>query len=118
MATGKARGRRRPGAKRYLRILVIVAAMAGFAAWYYREPVRGYSGTATAYSARVVCACRHIDGQSMRQCKAGLDDARLALVFISEDRDAASVTARIPLFSVQTATYRKGWGCVLEPWSG
>jgi hypothetical protein len=29
---------------------------------------------------------------------------------------ARSVTARFPLLASQTATYREGWGCVLEKW--
>jgi hypothetical protein len=39
------------------------------------------------------------------------------LITLSEDRATKSVTARFPLIAVQTATYRDGWGCVLEPWS-
>ena len=40
----------------------------------------------------------------------------MALITLSEDVSARSVTARFPLVSEQTATYRQGWGCVLEPW--
>lgn len=112
MATGKARR----GARRFLRIALVLATLTVVGAWYYREPISGYSGTATAYSARVICACRHVDGRTMRQCKADLHDPRLSLVFLTQDAQERSVTARVPLLSTQTATYKPGWGCVLEPW--
>ena len=116
MATGKAqRGRTRPG-RRMRRIAVAAALLIGIPGWYFQEEVKGYSGTATAYSARTVCACRHVGGRSLRQCKDDLGDARLALVFLTEDKAARSVTARVPLLSTQTATYRKDWGCLLQPW--
>ncbi len=38
-------------------------------------------------------------------------------VFLSEDADEKSVTAYVPLLASETARYRKGYGCVLEPWS-
>ncbi|WP_421851588.1 hypothetical protein [Novosphingobium sp.] len=38
------------------------------------------------------------------------------LITLSEDTSTRSVTARFPLIARQTASYREGWGCVLEPW--
>ena len=40
----------------------------------------------------------------------------MELVTLSEDLEARSVTARFPLVSTTTATYREGYGCVLEEW--
>ena len=42
----------------------------------------------------------------------------MELVTLSEDRAAKSVTARFPLLTSETATFREGWGCVLEKWEG
>ena len=42
----------------------------------------------------------------------------MELVSLSEDARARSVTARFPLLARETATYREGWGCVLEEWKG
>lgn len=42
----------------------------------------------------------------------------MELVTLSEDTGARSVTARFPLLARQTATYREGWGCIGEKWSG
>jgi hypothetical protein len=39
-------------------------------------------------------------------------------VTLVEDDATKSVTARFPLVASATATYRKGYGCVLEPWDG
>ena len=41
----------------------------------------------------------------------------MQLIILSEDLSSRSVTARFPLIARQTATYREGWGCVLEPWN-
>ena len=40
----------------------------------------------------------------------------MALITLSEDAKARSVTARFPLLSSQTAQFREGEGCVLEKW--
>jgi hypothetical protein len=42
----------------------------------------------------------------------------MELVTLSEEPAAKSVTASFPLLASTTATYREGWGCVLEPWEG
>ena len=40
----------------------------------------------------------------------------MELVSLSEDTKDKSVTARFPLIASETATYREGYGCVLEEW--
>ena len=37
-------------------------------------------------------------------------------VTLSDDDQAKSVTARMLILATDTATYRKGYGCVLQPW--
>jgi superfamily II DNA or RNA helicase len=44
--------------------------------------------------------------------------AGMEVVTLMEDVETKSVTARFPLVASATATYRKGYGCVLEPWEG
>jgi hypothetical protein len=41
----------------------------------------------------------------------------MGLVSLSEDPGKKSVTAKFPLLARQTAFYREGEGCVLEPWA-
>ena len=40
------------------------------------------------------------------------------MVMLSADEEAKSVTASIPLVKSDTATYREGYGCVLQEWQG
>jgi len=98
---------------------LVLLALLGIAvfAWVYRQPAQGYADVATSYSARVACSCRFVAGRSLDDCaKDRL--AGMELVTLSDDSDRKSVTARFPLISEATATYRKGFGCVLEEWRG
>lgn len=83
--------------------------------WFYRTPILGYTGAGSSYSAHVVCSCRYIGGRSLDDCKKDRLDG-MELVSLSDDENAKSVTARYPLLPSVTATYRKGYGCVLEKW--
>ncbi len=98
-------------------LLAIIALALGGAAWALRAPINGYGSIASAYSARVVCSCRFVAGRSLDDC-AKDKVAGMELVTLAEDADTKSVTARFPLVAEATATYRKGYGCVLEPWEG
>lgn len=93
-------------------ILAILAALAGVA---YGSLLNGYATAGTAFAARIGCSCRYLGGRELRQCRSDFEPG-MALVMLSEDEEARSVTARIPLVSGATATYREGWGCVLEKW--
>ena len=75
----------------------------------------GYARAGTAYGARVACSCRYIAGRSLADCRKD-KIAGMELVMLSDDDATHSVTARFPLLASDTATYRKGWGCVLKPW--
>lgn len=94
-----------------LALLVLLAAL--LAAFW--RPLTGYARVGSAYGAHVACACRYAGGRSLEDCKKDFE-AGMELVSLSEDRAAKSVTARFPLLGSATATYREGWGCVLEPW--
>lgn len=107
------RTRRRWG----LWLLAIIALVVAVAAWAFREPIRGYGSIASAYSARVACSCRYVAGRPLKDC-AKDKLAGMEAVTLVEDDEAKSVTARFPLVANATATYRKGYGCVMEPWEG
>jgi hypothetical protein len=92
---------------------VVVALLALWAA--FGSAALGYAQAGTAYGARVACSCRYVAGRSLDDCtKDKL--AGMELVTFSDDDDARSVTARMLVLASDTATYREGWGCVLEPW--
>lgn len=107
------RSGRRP---RYgLWLLAIIALGAGGAAWAFREPINGYGSIGSAYAARVGCSCRFVAGRSLEDCAKDKLPG-MEVVTLVEDEEAKSVTARFPLVASATATYRKGYGCVLEPY--
>lgn len=112
-APARPRSRRRWG----LWLLAIIAAALGTAAVAFREPINGYGSVSAAYSARVACSCRYVAGRPLDDC-AKDKLAGMEAVTLVEDDATKSVTARFPLVASATATYRKGYGCVLEPWDG
>lgn len=83
-------------------------------AWFW-QPLNSYAVTGASYGARVACSCRFVGGRELSDCRKDFEP-RMELIMLSENEEARSVTARFPLLSSQTATYRKGEGCVLEPW--
>ena len=104
------------GRPRYgLWLLALVALAAGGAAWAFREPIGGYGAIGSAYAARVACSCRFVAGRSLEDC-AKDKLAGMELVTLDDDTATKSVTARFPLIASHTATYREGYGCVLEKW--
>jgi len=95
-------------------VLIAVAMLMG-TIWLYWAPVRGLSVTAASYGARVGCSCRYVGGRTLDDCHKDME-RQIRWVSLSEDAETKSVTATFPLLARQTATYREGWGCQLEPW--
>ena len=113
MATAKRSisDRRRIWPQVLLAIVVLVAGMA----WFYRAPIAGYSTAGAAFGARTACSCRYIAGRDLADCEKDFEPG-MEVVFLSRDDEEKSVTARVPLLASATATYRDGFGCMLEPW--
>ena len=95
-------------------LLFGLAVLAGTVFWLYREPIHGYSGAGAAYGARMACSCRFLAGRELSDCRKDFEPG-MQFVFLSEDEEEHSVTAYVPLLASQTATFRDGPGCVLEP---
>jgi hypothetical protein len=96
--------------------LLIVAVLAiGAALYANRTAVSGYADVGTSYAARVACSCRFVAERSLEDCEKDKLGG-MELVSLSDDADARSVTASFPLVTSNTATYREGYGCVLEEW--
>lgn len=112
-ASARARPRRRIG----LWVLAIVALVVGGGALAFRKQIDGYGSIASAYSARVACSCRYVAGRPLEDCKKDKLAGMEAVTLVDDDA-TKSVTARFPLVASATATYREGYGCVLEPWEG
>ena len=98
-------------------LVATILAVTLVAGWHFWAPVTGYANAASAYSARVVCSCRFVAGRSHDDCPKDRLGG-MELVTLIDDEPAKSVTARFPLLASDTATYREGYGCVLEEWDG
>jgi hypothetical protein len=96
-------------------LFLLVIGAAALAAYLYREQINGYAEVGTSYAARVACSCRFVAGRSLEDCEKD-KLAGMELVTLVDDVEKKSVTARFPLVASNTATYRKGYGCVLEKW--
>lgn len=81
----------------------------------FLSPIRSHAMTGASYGARVACSCRFAGGRDLSDCSADFEPG-MQLVSLSEDVKARSVTARFALIVSDTATYREGWGCVLDSW--
>ena len=101
--------------RRAAMILGALTVLIAAALFWYRAPISGYAHAGTAYAARVACSCRHAGGRSLEDCEKD-KLAGMELVRLSEDTAAKSVTATFPLVASETARWREGYGCVLDPW--
>ena len=97
-------------------LLLGLALLAGLAVWFW-GPAEAYARTAAAFGARVACSCRYLGGRELSDCRKDFEPG-MGLVALSEDAKAKTVTARFLLLARETATYRPGLGCQLEPWQG
>ncbi len=96
--------------------LVLLLALAGVLAWLqWGENLRRTGAAGTAYAARVACSCRFVAGRSLDDCAKDTLEG-MELIRLSEDEDAQSVTASIPLVASDTARLRDGYGCMLKAW--
>jgi hypothetical protein len=103
--------------RRWLRRVVLSLLLVALAllAWF-RQPLGAYAITGAAYGARVGCACRFIERRELSDCRKDFEPG-MALVRLSENTEARSITAGIVLMRHQTAIFREGQGCVLEKWA-
>lgn len=100
-----------------VRIVLFAALATGLVAFFYGKAIAGFSQAGTGYAAKTACSCRYIAGRDMDSCYDDFLPGMWA-IWLTEDEDAQSVTATVPLIKSTTATYRDGPGCVLEPWDG
>lgn len=114
MATAKTRTGK---SRLWLWLVLIVLAVLGGVWAVYGEETRRTAAAGAAYGAHVACSCRFIEGRSLGDCSKD-KLAGMELIRFSEDSQAKSVTASVPLVASDTAFYREGYGCVLQPYEG
>ena len=111
MATAKLTGKARQVSR--LLVALVVAAILLLGYWAYGAPLVKTAEAGVAYGAKGACSCRFLAGRDLSSCKSDFLDG-MGMVMLSEDEADMSVTARVPLVASDTATYREGYGCVLE----
>lgn len=95
-------------------VLLALLLAGGLAYWWLGDTTLGHARAGTAYGAKNACSCRYISGRDLASCYADFVPG-MEVIFLSEDTDARSVTASVPLVHAETASYRDGFGCVLDP---
>ena len=98
-------------------VLLALAVLAVTLGWFYSAPIAGYASTGAAFGARTACSCRYLAGRDLNDCQKDFEPG-MGVVFLSDDPDAKSVTAWVPLLASDTARYVDGYGCVLDRWRG
>ncbi|MEG9269669.1 hypothetical protein [Qipengyuania sp. Mu-71] len=114
MATAKTRSR---FSRRWLWLVPLVAILLGVAWFAWGDGLRKTGGVGSAYAARVGCSCRFVAGRSLDDCAKDKLEG-MELISLSENAAAKSVTASIPFVASDTASFREGYGCVLQEWEG
>jgi hypothetical protein len=99
------------------RLLWLLAAIVAVLLVVFWVPLNAYAVTGASFGARLGCSCRYIGGRELGDCRKDFEPG-MELVTLTEDAEARSVTARFLILSSQTATFREGQGCLLEPWDG
>lgn len=115
MATAKPPPSRQPR-RRTRKIVAILAIVAAILLALFWSSVRSYAVAGASVGARVACSCRYVGGRELADCRKDFEPG-MGMVVLSEDTEAKSVTARVPLLSSETATFHQGEGCMLEKWS-
>lgn len=115
MATAK---QARNGSKRRCGTAALVVLVAGAGAvWLLGQTMSGQVQAATAFGAKNACSCRYVAGRDLNSCETDFVPG-MAAVFLSDDEEDQAVTAYVPLVGSNTARYREGFGCMLDPWEG
>lgn len=117
MATAKKQAQKAASRRRFgwPKILLILLVLVAGLLLYLRETMMEQAFAGAAYGARIACSCRHVGGRSLDDCRKDFEPG-MALVRLSEDEAAKSVTASVPLLASQSAIFREGRGCLLERW--
>lgn len=113
------RGRGQPSRWRRNLVLLVLIVAGAWLGWAW-QGLREKALVGASYGARIGCVCRVVSQRSLASCQGDIDVAGLTgvagMVTLSEDIDQGTISASVPLLARQTASYRDGRGCLLEPW--
>lgn len=94
-------------------VLVLCLLAGGWLGLKYSKTGR-QAELASGYIAHVVCSCRFVGGRDMASCETDREPGT-EVVQVSEDSEARTITARVPLLSRRTARFDPEYGCSLDP---
>jgi hypothetical protein len=95
-------------------IAAVLLAALGIALIWHR--LQAQALVAASYGARIACTCHYIAGRGLADCHKDFEPG-MALVMLSDNAEARSITARVPFIASQTASFRDGAGCLLQGWT-
>jgi hypothetical protein len=115
MATGnEAHARGKPGARGGMVVLAAASFALVLLVLWFLPPLIARAEAGTAYGARIGCSCRFVAGRLLSDCARDFEPG-MAMVRLSEDPAAKSVTASVPLLARDSARVVAGGGCRLDP---
>jgi hypothetical protein len=94
--------------------LLVVALIGG---WLYVRSLTPQLELGVGYAARVACGCRYMGNRPLQQCYADFEPG-MEPIRLSEDPEARTVTAYVPLIASRTVRHDKVLGCQPEPFRG
>jgi hypothetical protein len=105
----------RPGWRRWLLWAPLLIACLAAGSWLgLRYSTTGrQAALATGYVAHVVCSCRYVGGRDMASCETDREPGT-EIVQVTDDTEARTITARVPLLSRRTARFDPEYGCTLD----
>jgi len=97
-------------------LLALAALLTGALVVLFGGDIRGKARAGAAFGARMGCSCHYLAGRPLGECRADFEPG-MRLVLLSDDAESRTVTARVPFLARDSATFRPGEGCVLQPWT-
>jgi len=113
MATGKPP--QRAGRRKLLRLALPLVVLMGAGGAWLGWSLKAQAVAGAAYGARIGCSCRYVAGRLLSECRKDFEPG-MAMVMLSEDEAAKSVTAKVPMLASDTARFVPGAGCRLDGW--
>lgn len=96
-----------------LKIVAFVVIVGAAVSFFFGEAIAGFGEAGTGYAAKTSCSCRYVAGRDIDSCYSDFMP-NMWPIWLSDDEEAKSVSATVPLVASTEATYHEGYGCVLE----
>lgn len=99
--------------RRWRWLAVPVLLVLGYAIWHF-PTWKAQAEVGAAYSARIGCSCRFVQGRELGSCATDLEPG-MEMVGLSEVEGERAIEASVPLLASRTARLEGASGCILLP---